>query len=84
MRIILNIALFFSVLFFPWLITVAVGVAAVFAQKNFYEIIGWGLLYDVLYGTASAGILGFNFFFTLGALIILYGAEYVKSKTRFY
>ncbi len=84
MRVVLNIVLLFSILFSPWLVTVVVALLCVFIQKKFYEVVGWGLLYDVLYGTASVGILGFNFFFLLGSLVLLFGAEYIKGKTRFY
>ncbi|MDP3726201.1 MAG: hypothetical protein Q8R36_03310 [bacterium] len=84
MRIILNIALLFSILFFPWFVTVVAALLCVFIQKKFYEVVGWGLLYDVLYGTTSVGNFGFNFFFMLGSLMFLFGAEYIKRKTRFY
>ena len=63
--------------------TVLIGIASVFAQKNFYEIIAWGIFYDLLYGTASISIFGFTYFFTAIALALLYGAEFLKSKTRF-
>jgi len=84
MRIIISILLFLSILFFPWWLTVIIGAVAVFVQRNFYEIVGWGIFYDLLYSTASVSILGFSFFFTVGALIFLFGAEFLKSKTRFY
>lgn len=84
LRIVLNIALLFSILFFPWLATIFLSIVAVSAQRNFYEIVGWGIFYDLLYGIASISILGFNFFFTIGALILLYAAEFLKAKTRFY
>ena len=83
-RILLNGGLFVSILFFPWWITIFIGFIVVFLQKRFYEIIGLGMLCDLLYGTRSASLFGFNFFFTVGALALLYGAEYVKEKTRLY
>ncbi|MAG12572.1 hypothetical protein CL630_02040 [bacterium] len=81
-RIFLNFLLFFSVLFFPWLVTIALGIAAVFLVRKFYEIIGWGVLYDLLYSTSDINLFGFHFFSTAGAIIIFYVAEFLKSKTR--
>ncbi len=82
-RIILNVAVLVSILFFPWFVTVIIGIIAVFLQKNFYEIIAWAIFYDLLYGVSGIHIWGFAFFFTAGALFLFYGAEFFKSKTRF-
>jgi len=65
-------------------VTVSIGVFTVITQKKFYEIIGWGVFYDLLYGTSAVSIYGFYFFFTLGAVTLLYSSEFFKSKTRFY
>lgn len=81
-RILINIIVFFSILFFPWWVAVFTGVVAVLLQRNFYEIMAWGVFYDLLYGTASIHILGFSFFFTAGAFILFYGAEFLKTRTR--
>ena len=82
-RVLINSILFFSVLFFPWLVTVVAGIAAVFLVRKFYEIIGWGILYDVLYSTPDINLFGFHFFFTAGAIVLFYSAEFFKSKMRF-
>ena len=82
-RLVLYGVLLFSILCFPWWITVSLGVALVIFVKHFYEIVGWGIFFDLLYGTMAFHVFGFNFFFTLGALVLFFTAEHIKSKTIF-
>ncbi|MBI2108651.1 MAG: hypothetical protein HYT93_00515 [Parcubacteria group bacterium] len=82
-RLGLNSILLVSILFLPWWATIIIGIALVLVQKNFYEIIAWAIFYDLLYNVSGIDIWGFTFFFTLGALILFYSAEFLKSKTRF-
>jgi len=82
-RIFINGTLFLSVLFFPWLVIVFLSFAAALLVRRFYEIIGWGIFYDILYSTPDVNLFGFHFFFTAGAIALFYSAEFLKSKTRF-
>jgi len=82
-RILINGILLLSVLFSPWWVPIFLGIVAVFLMRRFYEIVGWGIFYDLLYSTPDIAVFGFHFFFTLGAIIIFYSVEFAKSKTRF-
>ncbi len=82
-RIFINFVLLVSVFFFPWWATVIISIGAVTMQKRMYEIVGWGLVYDTLYGVSTVTLFGFSFFFTVGAFLLLCMAEFIKSKTRF-
>ncbi len=82
-RIMWNGALLLAILFFPWWVVVLVGIVAISMQKKFYEIIGWAIFYDALYGSSRITVEGFRFFFTVGSLALLFIVEFLKSKTRF-
>ncbi len=67
-RLILNIALFISILFFPWYLTIILGLALV-ALYNSYEVLAWGFFADTLYATTLPALYGFQFIFTVIFLI---------------
>ena len=83
-RFFLNSLVLVSILFFPWWVSIVVGVFGIVVQKKFYEIIFWALFYDLLYSVGSVSIFGFSFFFTVGAIAVLFIVENIKERTRLY
>ena len=83
-RIITTLALFFSVIMFPWYVTAPCVIAAMFYFSEYYEALAAGFLFDALYGVplpylAHTAILGSFFFFFLFFLV-----ELIKPRLRFY
>lgn len=72
-RIIFNIVFFAAVFYMPWWVIVFIGLAGVFKWSPYYEIIGFGVLFDVLYGAENLyffGMIGLAlsvFFFFVGS-----------------
>ncbi len=84
LRLLANLTIFSSLIFFPWWVTLAVAVVAVFLIPSFYEAMVWAIIGDTLYGTKSALFFNVPFVFTLCALGILLLSDRVKKMTRFY
>lgn len=82
-RFIAHSVLFVSVFFLPWFIAALFGIYATATQKKFFEIVVWGFLYDIVYGTEHGAVFGISFFFTVSAIILVFAVEYGKKKIRF-
>lgn len=63
-RIVFHLALICSVLFLPWWMSFIFALVSVFMVERFYEVVLYGMLFDVLYGT-EFGISGIMFLGTL-------------------
>lgn len=59
MRIACNIALILCVLYLPWWIGVLVALVSAFLVDRFFELVLYGMLADVLYGS-SFSLNGFS------------------------
>lgn len=82
-RILLNLFLFFSILFLPWWFTLFAAVAFLFIFEA-YEVLLWGLFADVLYSTPVPAYFNIEFLFTLLFFILFIGIHYIKKRLRFY
>ncbi len=60
-----------------WWLTLAVGILFLFLFKNYYEIIIWGILFDVLYGGSSEHA-------TFLAIVLLFVGIYLKKRLSVY
>lgn len=83
-RFVAYFALIISVLFFHWLVVLAVALFCLFFFDNFYEAVFAGLLIDMLYGLPIAKFLYFPFFFTAVFLLVFVFAFVLKQKIRNY
>ncbi len=83
-RILANIVLFSSVLFFPWWVTVAAGVAFSVFFRASYEVVFWAFFSDLLYGTEAASFFRIHFLSTASAVVLVVVLERIKKMTRFY
>jgi hypothetical protein len=71
--------LLLSILSLPWWITIAAALTATIFFHRYYELVGFGLLVDLMYGLPSDGFLSIPFLHTLAALLILGFIEVMKS-----
>lgn len=79
-RIIFGLVLIGAIFYTPWWIVAVLAVAASFLWSPYYEIIGFGLLVDLLYGTSASPLGG-----TLGlvvAILIFFVGSYAKKIVR--
>ena len=83
-RVLAHSALFISLSFFPWWMTLIVALGALFLVRNFYEIVFWGIATDLLYGVPVRSFFGVNIIFTASFLAAYVGAEFLKRRLRLY
>ncbi len=83
-RIITAIILFLVVLTTPWWVTLAcAGIAALYFD-SYYELIGTGLLLDLLYGAPFGPLYGSSYVFVAMSAIFLIALEVAKPHMRFF
>ncbi len=82
-RISINILLFISVLYFPWWLTILIGILLL-SLHNGVELLFWGLFADALFGVPLESFYGVQYLFTLLFFILIVLAVYVKQKMIFY
>jgi len=82
MRILANIFLFFSIVYFPWWAWLPVALFFIFMFESFYEAVFWALVSDFLYGTGSVSWEGFGFYLTLIVLAVFLGIQWFKQYIR--
>ena len=71
LRILFNIIMFSSVLFFPWWFTFVIAVFFLFFFDA-YEVLFWGFLGDVLYGNPVPLYFNVPFLLTLVSLLLFF------------
>ena len=79
-RIIFSLIVLASVFYMPWWIVATLSLIGVYLYNQYYEIILFGGLIDLLYGSSSmplGGIYGL-----LGATFVYYVASYAKNRVR--
>lgn len=82
-RILLNALLFFSILFLPWWFSILFALVLLFGFEAI-EVLGWGLLIDILYGTPLTLFFNFTFIFTLLFLTLFLVTTHLKQRLIFY
>lgn len=84
-RIIIDVILFASVLFFPWFVPCIIAVIACWFY-DYYEIIFLGFLIDVFYDSRYYFHIGeyyIPYSFTLIAFFTLFALRKLKKRVRF-
>lgn len=79
-RILLDFILLSAVFFTPWWVVAIIAFTCAFMCPLFYEIIFFGFLVDLLYGSHTlflSGAMG-----TVSAIMILLTATYTRTRMR--
>jgi hypothetical protein len=79
MRIIFNIALAISILFFPWWLVAPLMIAACSFVPRMYEVVLYGIAFDALYSTAL-GIHGFAFVGSAFSAVLLGTVSFLRGR----
>jgi hypothetical protein len=79
MRIIFNIALVISILFFPWWVIASLMIAACSLVPRMYEVVLYGIAFDALYSTAF-GFHGFAFMGSAFSALTLGIVSFLRSR----
>ena len=82
-RISLNILMVSSILFLPWWLSILFALVLLFGFEA-VEVLGWGLLIDILYGTPLTLFFNFTFIFTLLFFVLFLSTQYLKRYLVFY
>jgi len=82
-RISLNILMVSSILFLPWWLSILFALVLLFGFEA-VEVLGWGLLIDILYGTPLTLFFNFTFIFTLLFLTLFLVTTHLKQRLIFY
>jgi len=72
-----------SILFLPWWFSILFALVLLFGFEA-VEVLGWGLLIDILYGTPLTFFFNFTFIFTLLFLLLFLSTYYLKKRLVFY
>jgi hypothetical protein len=83
-RIILDILLFLFVIVCPWWLTVIFAVAILYYLRFFNEMVLFGLLMDIYYGSFSATFHIMDYKFTLLFFALLLTSFFIKKRLKFY
>lgn len=83
-RILLDVAVFISLVLLPWWMTVLLVFVLLWYFPHFYEAIVAGFIIDSLYSAPLSSFGGFQLIFTLGSVFLFGIVEYTKTKVRWY
>ncbi len=78
-RISISFLLFFSIVFLPFGVSVAIGLFGVMYFPVYWEAVLLFLLSDLLFGAPSAEYVGFTYVSSLASVVFLMVAEYAKK-----
>ncbi len=84
LRIASTVLLLFSVIFAPFWVSVVLSLAAIAYFRFYGESAVLFFLSDLLYGTAEARFYSITYLSVAVALIIIFLAEFLKKKLKFY
>lgn len=74
---------FFSILFAPWFVTLALALVLLFLLPPYFEVLFFGFVYDSLYGAGLPSFYGLAFPATLIASVLLLSVEYIRRHLAF-
>lgn len=75
--------LFILTLFYaPWWAVIFMAMFGVYYFNSFYEVMVFGVMYDILYGVAGDGIFGYGTTGFISALIIFLSVDRFKKELR--
>jgi hypothetical protein len=83
LRILLSLFLLISILFFPFWVSLIIGIFGIIYFKFFWEAIILFFISDLIFGVKENRFLGITIFSTLLIAIIITIAEFTKKKIRF-
>lgn len=83
LRIQLNILLFIAILFLPWWLSFLIALSILIIFDG-YELIGWGLFVDGLYGNQLENLFNLQYVFTLSSALLLILGFMLKKKIIYY
>ena len=83
-RISAALILLLSLLFFPFWISVLLGLAEIFYFRKFYEAVALFLLSDLLYGVKENRFWGITLVSFIVSLVCILGIELLKRRLKFY
>lgn len=81
-RALFDITLFLTILFAPWWLALLIAIYGVFYFTFYYEVLVFGVLYDVLYGTMDSGIFGFGITGFLVSFVLFIFINRLKRELR--
>lgn len=79
-RILFDLFILASLFFIPWWVVVLLGVLGVFYFPAYYELVVFGFVLDILYGSSGGtgyGVVGF-----LVALVCFFAFEKIRREIR--
>jgi len=82
LRIILDVILFGSSLTPAWWIIFPVGIVCTWHYKKFFEFPLAAFAFDMMYATPRAKFFGFEYIYSLIAIILFIIVVFLKSKIR--
>jgi hypothetical protein len=83
-RTILDILLFLFVIVCPWWVTMIFAIAILYYLRFFTEIVLFGLLMDIYYGSFSTTFHIMDYKFTLLFFVLLLTSFFIKKRLKFY
>lgn len=83
-RILFNVSIVASLVFFQWWITLILILIGFFVFPKFYEGIVWGFIIDALFGTPRTVYLDFVFITLLITMTLFFFSDIMKSRLRMY
>lgn len=81
-RLVVDAALLVSILFLPWWISVAAGAVGLLMISNFFEVIIFMFLIDLLYGASGVNFWSYPFLLTSAAIVALLAVGQAKRWLR--
>jgi hypothetical protein len=83
-RILAIFILLLSVLFWPYYISLILGIIFLIYFRLFWEAPVLFLISDLLFGVSTPHLFGFTYLFFLIGILSLYAIENLKRELRFY
>jgi len=81
-RVIADIVIFFSILYTPFWLTLLALIGAAFYFRSYYELIGGGILIDMLYGTPLVKFFDVSFITTIITVSLYFIIDRIKQNIR--
>jgi hypothetical protein len=83
-HLILDLILFLTIIICPWWGSVIFALFLLYYLKFFNEIVIFGLITDIFYGSFSATFNLWDYKFTLLFLVLLLSSFFIKKRLKFY
>ncbi len=84
LRIITGLAMLALIVWGYWWLTWIWAIVFLFAFRDYYEIIFWGVMYDALYGLPLLQFWRFPYVFTLASVVLFFISLFLRKKLSAY